>query len=82
MAGYYCFISYWIPENYQAALFKENESGQFDIIDDTDTGQVRKKKRDICTLLKIRGDIGEVFFWFLHENICCGYALGASVRLF
>ena len=42
-------------------MFKENESGQFDIIDDTDTGQVRKK-RDICTLLKIRGDIGEVFF--------------------
>ena len=35
-----CDIVCWLAEEYQAAVYKENEIGQFDVIDDNDIGKV------------------------------------------
>ena len=32
----------FLAENYQAAVFKENKDGEFDIVDDFETGKVLK----------------------------------------
>ena len=42
---FYIFIS--ILGNYEASVFKENESGNFDIIDDHETGQVSPNQQTV-----------------------------------
>ena len=66
------FIS--ILGNYEASVFKENESGHFDIIDDHETGQVSSNQQTAVNSSEqtIRECANTyTLFLLLHKNIKC-----------